>query len=426
MKPQTRPGVEPGDAALPSPQVSRRADSQSAPDERADSIRSACFGMPAFVGVQGMLAVASLAAAAGGTAVGARPAPPDDGPGDQPDAPSPDGDPSPPASGAIDRSPGEMPATEAAQEDLAPPAASSAALSDEATSREPDPANDPSAGTADPAAGSAAPPTEASPSKERSRERGLAERAERLRERQRAAEEIAHLIGDDEKEAGDRGGAWLPLVRHMAFLTKELAEAQRTAGRVSAERDSLRQELAQFRAHPSMTTLPVAGVLAEGSDVSDAADQSSKDERIEARNGVRAAKQAERLAAISPDVRIEARLEARAAKQAERLAAVSPASVDPELAQQLAERAAELGKRRRMILVAVMAGIATTIVGFEMIGMSIPWGVMSKDGLRGLEGIGPFITLIMMSFLIFRVVRVGGKGARWLFPQPEEPRRRRR
>lgn len=196
------------------------------------------------------------------------------------------------------------------------------------------------------------------------------DRGDRRKRRQRTA--------DDEGEDGDPLAGLGPMVRHLSTMTKELSEAQRTVGRLTAERDLLRQQLGE------------EGAGASGS--------------VETTNG-------------RPNK--EARV---AARQAARGNPSDPAEIDGELAI----RAAEVGRRRRMIALGVLGALVATMAIWRLMGWPSPIEDVSKRGLTGIAYIGPFMNILIGGFLIYRLVRVGGKAGGWLFPSAEEPKRRRR
>lgn len=195
------------------------------------------------------------------------------------------------------------------------------------------------------------------------------DRLERRRRRQRGA--------DEEGDEGDLYAGLGPMVRHLWTMTKELSEAQRTVGRLTAERDLLLQQLGDDR------VLPIGSAEAGG----------TRPNR-------------------------EAR---QAAKQAERANAGGPVPTPEELAT----RAAEAGRRRRLIALGILVTIAAAIwIGRAV---HVPVGdYLSKGGVTGIPYVGIVFQVFLAGFLLFRVVRVGGKAGQWLFPSAEEPKRRRR
>ena len=134
--------------------------------------------------------------------------------------------------------------------------------------------------------------------KRAAREQAARERARRF---QQAAEAAAATV---DEEAGDhRTTLMMPLVRHMAMMTKELNEAHRALGQLGAERDALRRQVAELK-RSTDSTVPA---ISDGSP-----------HPLPNKEAVREANK-------------EARIEAKAAKQAERLVIVPVEELDPEL-----------------------------------------------------------------------------------------------
>lgn len=170
-----------------------------------------------------------------------------------------------------------------------------------------------------------------------------------------------------------------PMIHHLGAMTKELTNAQRTIGRLVAERDALRKQVVELDGVPF---------------------------ELPEDNTIRIAK--------------EARVEARAIKQADRINVLeTPPDVDPAI------RAADAGRRRRRIAAAIVLVLVASFYWADMQGWNLG-DFLSKGGLSSIAYVGPFFNVFLAGWLLFRVVRVGGKGARWLFPEPEEPGRRQR
>ena len=169
------------------------------------------------------------------------------------------------------------------------------------------------------------------------------------------------------------------MIHHLRAMTKELTNAQRTIGRLVAERDALRKQVVELDGVPF---------------------------ELPEDNAIRIAK--------------EARVEARAIKQADRINVLeTPPDVDPAI------RAADAGRRRRRIAAAIVLVLLASFYWADMQGWNLG-DFLSKGGLSSIAYIGPFFNVFLVGWLLFRVARVGGKGARWLFPEPEDPGRRRR
>ena len=213
------------------------------------------------------------------------------------------------------------------------------------------------------------------------RERGARDRPRR---RQRAAEDPE--TGESAEGDEDRYAGLGPLVRHLGLMTRELSEAQRTVGRLTAERDALLRQIGQ---RPS---LPVA---AGEDDPAPPIDQ--------------------------PRPNKEARIEAKAAKQAERAAIVPMEAIDPELAN----RAEQVGRRRRLIALAVLAVLVAGFVIARQMNYDLSTA-LSRGGLAHIAYIGPFLQIFLAGWLIYRIAKISGKGAKWLFPGEEQQRKRRK
>ncbi len=173
--------------------------------------------------------------------------------------------------------------------------------------------------------------------------------------------------------------ALAPMVQHLGSMTKELTESQRTVGRLIAERDALRKQVSEMNGVPF---------------------------ELPEENEIRIAK--------------VARVEARAIKQAERSAEADDTPEGDPTA-----RAAAAGRRRRLIALAVVVVLASGFYWADMQGWNLG-DFLSKGGLSNIDYVGPLFNVLIAGWLIYRIARVGGKGARWLFPEPEEPGRRRR
>jgi hypothetical protein len=189
------------------------------------------------------------------------------------------------------------------------------------------------------------------------------------------------------RAADEPEGALGPMFRHLNAVTLQLAEAHRVVGRMMAERDAYQRQLAELQGLP----VPVP-----------------EDDPFRPKREARA------------DVK-EARAEAKAAKQAERATGTELAVIDPELLT----RAEEVGRRRRLIALGLLAviGIAAAI-GWQM-NIDFP-DSLSREDLGRIAFLGPVFQIFIAGWFIYRIARIGGKGARWLFPEPEKQRKRRR
>lgn len=232
---------------------------------------------------------------------------------------------------------------------------------------------DPDAGQLDGAeSGAPEAPTEAKPGKSRGSKEERA--AARARKRQQAAEGAI-------EDADDSNPALGPLVRHLNTVTKELALAYRTIGIVTAERDAYRRQVYELQGTP----VPAA----------DDAPQPNRDARQVAKTQIKLA-----------------RLEARGIDT----------SLTPE---ELEEQMRRTARRRQIIAVAVLATLAIGFVVANQMGYDVGQN-FSRGSLASIAYIGPVINIFLVGFILFRIVRVSTNARRWLFPNAESSRKRRR
>lgn len=226
------------------------------------------------------------------------------------------------------------------------------------------------------------------------------------------------LATDEGGGEGEALAGFGSMVRHLSLLTKELTEAQRTIGTLMAEHDLLHRQLIDAG------TIPVS--LAE---------------RVGTRSGRAARVGAQAAVGALPTVvgedrdgrtRKEARLDAKIVTQDERSKARAAKEVErsgidePKLSpEEYATRAQEAGRRRRRIALTVFVALAALIwLGGAM---EVPVGdYLSRGGLAAAPVVGPLFQVMLVGFLVFRFVRVGGKARQWLYPSADPSQKRRR
>lgn len=218
--------------------------------------------------------------------------------------------------------------------------------------------------------------------------------AERSRRRQQAIEE-----GGEEGE--DKNTSLMPLVRHLNTVTKELALAYRAVGQVTAERDTLRRQVYELQGLP---------VPEEEASVA----RSNRGTRQEARTEVKLAR-VEARGEARGETRGETRGEGRGRTQEDE------PSLSPE---EVAEKLRQTVQRRRAIAVGVLAILSVVYLVLDRSGFD--WGTFSRTSFTSIAYVGPIFQIMLIGFVVFRMVRVGGKAGRWLFPGEEQPRKRRR
>jgi hypothetical protein len=167
----------------------------------------------------------------------------------------------------------------------------------------------------------------------------------------------------------------LLLIRQLNLTTQQLNAAHRVIGRLSAERDILRQHFADA------VGIPVHEVVVATD--TDGEEPAQKKVRVEA-------------------------------KPPSRLAKLNYFGGD-DIAQM---------RRRRQTFVLILFGIVLVLWGFSRAGYWSMPDNLSRDSLGDVPYIGDLMTYFLAGWLFFRVAKVSSKGVRWVFPS--ENRRRRR
>jgi hypothetical protein len=204
--------------------------------------------------------------------------------------------------------------------------------------------------------------------------RGTARAAARMQKRQEAAASAMENL-DSEAALG-------ALNRHLNTMSQQVTAAHRMIGRLAAERDGFRQQIAEMRGVPVeqivATTVASAGETA-------------------AQSNVRPAHQSTH----------------------------QPHS--PSKMQNLNYFGVDdfdvMRKRRQMfvMILAVGGGI------FALIARQMGWGMpdnISRDSLALIPGLGNFMAVFLAGWMMYRVIRVASKGVRWVFPSEQRVRHR--
>jgi hypothetical protein len=194
--------------------------------------------------------------------------------------------------------------------------------------------------------------------------------AARARKRQQVAASAVEGATDDP--------ALGALNRHLNLLMQQLMTAHRVIGRVAAEREALRQQLADLQG------IPVEEIVVSSIGASlDAPSRSTS---------------------------------ATSAQQStSRFAKLNYFGGDD----------VELVRKRRLGLAAVIVaiGLIFTVVGPQL-GLGMPTDI-SRESLSQIQFLGPLMTLFLAGWILFRIVRVFGRVARWVYPSENSRRRRR-
>jgi len=197
------------------------------------------------------------------------------------------------------------------------------------------------------------------------------------------------------------------LNRHLNMLTQQLGTAHRLVGRIAAERDALRQQLADMQGVPVDQIV----VTSTGASTEEPAHRSSTERHAHESSTERHAhgSSAERHAHHQ-------------AKTAE-LDEPEPKTVMARLNYFSAEDVAVARKRRQMFALALVAVVVVLWLLGRMGFFQVPAN-LSKDSLAQLPFVGELMSYFLAGWVLYRMVRIGGKGVKWVFPS--EPKRKRR
>lgn len=185
-----------------------------------------------------------------------------------------------------------------------------------------------------------------------------------------------------------------PLVRHVNTVTEQFNETQINMGRVMAERDALRMKVAEL----------------QGIDVSEVSVMPA----AHALPGMGSGHQLHALDISHGNGHHEP-----ATPSKKLIPASLSLSVGPHATHEEVQRVA---RRRQLIAACLFAAAGIGLVIAQRQGNDI--SKISRDSLSELQFVGIFFNVFFMVWMLYRVVRVGGKGANWLFPKEQSKRRR--
>jgi hypothetical protein len=168
------------------------------------------------------------------------------------------------------------------------------------------------------------------------------------------------------------------LNRHLNMMMQQLGTASRVIGRIAAERDALRQQLAIVQG------IPVDEIVVTSIGVSSDHPSSAQKHHVEPRHDV----------------------------------GVSRFNVF------VADDVSVMRKRRQM-LVAFVLVLVVILWWSARMGYWVMPDNLSRDSITRVPFIGDFMSYFLAGWLFFRFVRVSSKGIKWVFPS-DDPRRRRR
>jgi hypothetical protein len=197
--------------------------------------------------------------------------------------------------------------------------------------------------------------------------------------------------------APDLAALVAPLVRHVNSVTEQLNEAQLTVGKLAAERDALRHRLADSEGIPIEDIPVLTAVAVDG----EADAEARRLLRIEARES-----------AITPEERKPNPLRPVGV----RMGFVPASDAFDDLKR--------MARRRQIFAATLIAGLVIGIWMATSEGRNL--GAWAQENLAGYAYVGLIFQAFIMAWMFYRVVRVGGKGVRWIFPDPHAPKKRRR
>jgi hypothetical protein len=175
----------------------------------------------------------------------------------------------------------------------------------------------------------------------------------------------------------DNNPALGALNRHLNMMMQQLGTAHRVIGRIAAERDALRQQLADLQG------IPVDEIVVTS--LGAAADQPAS----------------------------------------------TPKPTEPQPKTGISrlnyfggEDVVVMRRRRQTFVLGLLVFMVMLWLAARMGAWQVPAN-LSRDSLTALPYVGDFMSLFLAGWLLFRFVRVTSKGVKWVFPS-DDPRRRRR
>ena len=164
-----------------------------------------------------------------------------------------------------------------------------------------------------------------------------------------------------------QGAAIAPLIRYVNAVSHQLNESQKAIGKLQVERDALRTQVI------GLNGVPVdVDALAEQAGGTDHLTESAKASRRDARNS-------------EPDK--------------------EPKTVE------------DMGRQRRLIALVGLAVLGVVALGLRLTAHAVDLSNVSKNGLGSVAIIGSFMQVFLAGMIFYRLIRIGGRGAKWLFPE---------
>ena len=198
------------------------------------------------------------------------------------------------------------------------------------------------------------------------------------------------------------------LNRHLNMMVQQLEIAHRVIGRVAAERDAFRQQLADLQ-----------GIPIEAIPATPLGQSQSRHSRTKAgQSANQPGSPAQGIAVALPgqtEGQVSIATDADEPSSPSFMSRLNYFSVD--------DIAVARKRRQRFAL-----GLLLLVLIF---GLAIRLGIMqlpdnlSRESLTAIPLIGDFLSIFLVGWLFFRFIRVSSKGVKWVFPSEDQKRRRR-
>jgi hypothetical protein len=229
-------------------------------------------------------------------------------------------------------------------------------------------------------------------------------RATRAARRAQSKQQAAAAV----MKAADDHPAIGALNRHLSVMTQQLGTAHRVLGRVAAERDALRQQLADLQ-----------GIPIEAIPVTPLGQSQSRSSRAKA--GQSANQPGSPVQGIA--VALPGQTEGEASIATDSDEPSSPSFMSRLNYFSVDDIAVARKRRQRFAL-----GLLLVVLIF---GLTIRLGItqmpdnVSRETLTALPLIGDFLSVFLVGWIFFRFIRISSKGVKWVFPSEDQKRRRR-
>jgi hypothetical protein len=226
----------------------------------------------------------------------------------------------------------------------------------------------------------------------------------RVARRARSKQEAAATVMKDADDHPALGA----LNRHLNMMIQQLETAHRVIGRVAAERDTFRQQLADLQGIPG-EAIPVTSLGPTQRRRSRTKAGQSTDQAGSPVQGIAVA--------------LPGQTEGRRSVATDSDEPSSP-SIMSRLNYFSVDDFAVARKRRQRFALGLLLVVLILGLGIRLGIMQLPDNI-SRESLTALPLIGDFMSIFLVGWLFFRFIRVSSKGVKWVFPSEDQKRRRR-